>query len=96
MPKSVKGSARSAHPPPQESKERARATLTVLVEAAANTLLLLTEREQRAPELAHQMFALCHDWAMLSAKGLVDGSDASAIDKAIFVLLGTGPSKGSR
>jgi hypothetical protein len=58
--------------PPMESGERALATLNHLVAAVGNALPQATDRDQRAREVAHQILAFCHGWAMLSATPLLD------------------------
>jgi len=77
--------------PPVESRERALATLTNLVEAVGNALPQTTDRDQRAREVAHQILAFCHGWAMLSAIQLLDGARADVVDEAICALLGSSP-----
>lgn len=76
--------------PPQASRARALATLAHLVDAVSHALPPTDEREQRAREVAHQILAFCHGWAMLSATGLVDGSRTLVIDRAVAALLGKG------
>jgi AcrR family transcriptional regulator len=73
--------------PPKESRARALATLTHLVEAVGNALPSTPDRDQRAREVAHQILAFCHGWATLSATRLVDGSRV-VVDRAISALLG--------
>jgi len=77
--------------PPVESRERALATLTNLVEAVGNALPQMTDRDQRAREVAHQILAFCHGWAMLSASQLLDGARTVVVDEAISALLGSSP-----
>jgi AcrR family transcriptional regulator len=77
--------------PPVESRERALATLTNLVEAVGNALPQTTDRDQRAREVAHQILAFCHGWAMLSASQLLDGARTVVVDEAISALLGSSP-----
>jgi len=74
--------------PPRESRTRAMATLTHLVEAVGAALPSTPVRDQRAREVAHQILAFCHGWAMLSATRLVDASRAGAVDRAVRALLG--------
>ena len=78
--------------PPVESRERALATLTNLVEAVGNALPQTTDRDLRAREVAHQILAFCHGWATLSATQLFDGTRAVVVDEAISALLGSSPS----
>lgn len=77
--------------PPQASHERALATLAHLVDAVGHALPPTHDREQRASEVAHQILAFCHGWAMLSATRLVDGSRTIVIDRAVAALLGKAP-----
>lgn len=78
--------------PPIESGERALATLTHLVAAVGNALPQSTDRDQRAREVAHQILAFCHGWAMLSATPLLDEARAEVVvDEAISALLGSSP-----
>ena len=77
--------------PPVESRERALATLTNLVEAVGNALTQMTDRDRRAREVAHQILAFCHGWAMLSATHLLDETRAAVVDEAISALLGSSP-----
>jgi hypothetical protein len=77
--------------PPQASHERALATLAHLVDAVGLALPPTHDREQRASEVAHQILAFCHGWAMLSATRLVDGSRTVVIDRAVAALLGKAP-----
>jgi AcrR family transcriptional regulator len=77
--------------PPVESRERALATLTNLVEAVGNALPQTTDRDQRAREVANQILAFCHGWAMLSASQLLDGARTVVVDEAISALLGSSP-----
>lgn len=77
--------------PPAESRERAMATLTHLVEAVALALPPDAGREERAKEVAQQIFAFCHGWATLGAAGLIDGSRLTLADAAISALLQSGP-----
>ncbi len=72
--------------PPKESQERALATLLYLVNAVGAALPPSNDREQRATEVAHQILAFCHGWAMLSASGLVGGSPV-VVRNAIMALL---------
>jgi AcrR family transcriptional regulator len=76
--------------PPQASHERALATLAHLVDAVGQALPPTLDREQRASEVAHQILAFCHGWAMLSATRIVDGSRTLVIDRAVAALLGKG------
>jgi AcrR family transcriptional regulator len=76
--------------PPKESRERALATLTSLVEAVGHALPQTTDRDQRAREVANQILAFCHGWAMLSAIQLLDGA-RTVVDEAISALLGSSP-----
>jgi AcrR family transcriptional regulator len=76
--------------PPQASQARALATLAHLVDAVDHALPPTHDREQRASEVAHQILAFCHGWAMLSATRLVDGSRTIVIDRAVAALLGKG------
>lgn len=77
--------------PPQASRAKALATLAHLVDAVGHALPPTQDREQRASEVAHQILAFCHGWAMLSATPLVDGSRTSVIDRAVAALLGKAP-----
>jgi AcrR family transcriptional regulator len=77
--------------PPVESRERALATLTNLVEAVGHALPQTTDRDQRAREVARQILAFCHGWATLSATQLLDGTRAVVVDEAISALLGSSP-----
>jgi len=78
--------------PPMESGERALATLNHLVAAVGNALPQATDRDQRAREVAHQILAFCHGWAMLSATPLLDEARAVVVvDEAISALLGSSP-----
>jgi hypothetical protein len=75
-----------------ESGERALATLNHLVAAVGNALPQATDRDQRAREVAHQILAFCHGWAMLSATPLLDEARADVVvDEAISALLGSSP-----
>ncbi len=76
--------------PPSVSQGRAMATLANLVEAVGQALPQSINRDQPAQEVAHQILAFCHGWAMLSSTGLVDGTQASVVDDAISALLGSG------
>ena len=76
--------------PPQASHERALATLAHLVDAVAQALPPTLDQERRASEVAHQILAFCHGWAMLSATRIVDGSQTFVIDGAVAALLGKG------
>jgi AcrR family transcriptional regulator len=76
--------------PPSVSQDRAMATLANLVEAVGQALPQSINWDQRAQEVAHQILAFCHGWAMLSSTGLVDGTQAGVVDDAISALLGTG------
>jgi AcrR family transcriptional regulator len=73
--------------PPQASQARALATLAHLVDAVGHALSPTPDRAQRASEVAHQILAFCHGWAMLSATQLVDGSRTVVIDRAVAGLL---------
>lgn len=73
--------------PAKESGDRAMATLTTLIEAVARALPNTSNKDARAKDVAHQILALCHGWAMLSATPLVDGSRTDVIDQAIASLL---------
>lgn len=77
--------------PPQASHERALATLAHLVDAVSHALPPTHNRQLRAIEVAHQILAFCHGWAMLSATRLVDGSRTVVIDRAVNALLGKVP-----
>jgi AcrR family transcriptional regulator len=77
--------------PPRESRERAMATLTHLVEAVERALQPAPGRHQRAEEVAHQILAFCHGWAMLGAAGLIDGSRLAVVDRAISALIESCP-----
>lgn len=77
--------------PPHASQVRARATLAHLVDAVGRALPPTHDRDQRASEVAHQILAFCHGWAMLSATRLIDGSRTIVIDRAVAALLGNGP-----
>jgi AcrR family transcriptional regulator len=73
--------------PVKESGERAMATLSNLIEAVARALPQTSNQDARAKDVAHQILALCHGWAMLSATPLVDGTRPEVIDQAISSLL---------
>ena len=77
--------------PAEESREHALATLTHLIAAVGNALPPMTDRDQRAREVAHQILAFCHGWAMLSATPLLDDARAAVVDAAIAALLGSSP-----
>jgi AcrR family transcriptional regulator len=77
--------------PAKESGDRAMATLATLIEAVARALPQTPNKDARAKDVAHQILALCHGWAMLSATQLVDGHRADVIDQAIASLLGLDP-----
>jgi AcrR family transcriptional regulator len=85
------GSHSGEFQPPVESRERALATLTNLVEAVGNALPQTNDQGQRAREVAHQILAFCHGWATLSATQLLDGMRAVVVDEAISALLGSSP-----
>jgi AcrR family transcriptional regulator len=88
--------AHSGHfDPPRESRERALATLSHLVEAVARALPLAPGRAARAEEVAHQIFAFCHGWATLAAARLIDGSRITAVDRAISALMEAAPDAAS-
>lgn len=77
--------------PPQESRNRALATLSNLIEAVANALPDTPDLHQRAVAVSHQILAFCHGWAMLSATQLVDDTQTVVVDEAIIALLGASP-----
>ena len=77
--------------PPKESHDRALATLATLVEAVDFALPKTTDRGQRVQQVAHQILAFCHGWAMLSATRLVDGTRLAVVDEAISALLDMSP-----
>jgi AcrR family transcriptional regulator len=77
--------------PPKESQDHALATLATLVEAVALALAQTTDQDQRVQKVTHQILAFCHGWAMLSAIGLVDGTQTVVVDEAISALLGSSP-----
>ena len=81
------GSHSGVFEPPQESRTRALATLTHLVDAVGRALPSTSDRDQRALEVAHQILALCHGWATLGATGLINGFRAEVVDKAVSALL---------
>lgn len=74
--------------PPMESQQKALATLDHLVEAVGSALPASANKPEHAREVAQQILAFCHGWAMLSTIPLVEGSRSSAIDRAVFALLG--------
>lgn len=82
------GSHSGVFEPPQESRTRALATLTHLIEAVRRALPSTPDRDQRAHEVAHQILAFCHGWATLSATRLIDGFRAEVVDEAVTALLG--------
>lgn len=74
--------------PPRESRAKALGTLTHLVEAVTAALPPTKGRDRRAHEVAHQILAFCHGWAMLSAAQLVDAAGTGVVDRAVSALLG--------
>jgi hypothetical protein len=85
------GSHSGGFKPPQESRNRALATLSHLIEAVANALPDTPDLDQRALAVSHQILAFCHGWAMLSATQLVDDTQKMVVDEAITALLGASP-----
>ncbi|NJN00354.1 MAG: TetR/AcrR family transcriptional regulator [Aquincola sp.] len=77
--------------PPPASQARALATLAISSMRWGHALPPTQDREQRALEVAHQILAFCHGWAMLSATRVVDGSRTAVIDRAVAALLGKDP-----
>lgn len=82
------GSHSGVFEPPQDSRTRALATLTHLIEAVRLALPSTPDRDQRAHEVAHQILAFCHGWATLSATRLIGGFRAEVVDEAVAALLG--------
>lgn len=85
------GSHSGGFKPQQESRNRALATLSHLIEAVANALPDTPDLDQRALAVSHQILAFCHGWAMLSATQLVDDTQTMVVDEAITALLGASP-----
>ena len=85
------GSHSGVFEPPEESRKCAFATLTHLVEAVRRALPSTPDQEARAHEVAHQILALCHGWATLSATRLIDGLRADVVDEAVAALLDPRP-----
>lgn len=81
------GSHSGVFEPPEESRVKALATLTHLIEAVRRALPTTPDRNRRAHEVAHQILALCHGWATLSATRLIDGLGAEVVDEAVTALL---------
>jgi hypothetical protein len=77
--------------PLQTSQALTRGTFAHLVDAVGHALPPTRHRKQRASEVAQQILAFCHGWAMLSASRLVDGSRTIVIDRAVAALLGKDP-----
>lgn len=74
--------------PPLESRQRAMATLTHLVEAVALALPQQARRDEHARQVAQQIFAFCHGWATLGAAQQIDASHLTLVDRAISALMG--------
>lgn len=81
------GSHSGVFEPPEESRRRAFSTLTHLIEAVARALPSIHDQQARAREVAHQILALCHGWATLSATGLHAGLSCEVVDQAVAALL---------
>jgi AcrR family transcriptional regulator len=78
------------HVPSPQSSAKAMATLQTLIDAVAASLAPSRDRERRATEVAHQLFAFCHGWVSLERLGFFgEAADASgAFERGVQALLG--------